>query len=71
MRKEVRDQSIIRGWGAGADRGWISKFCARKGGGAAKIYLRVLTIFLKTLIKVSSDKQPKLFVLKTKCLLHL
>ena len=41
------------------------------GGGAAKIYLGVLTIFLKTLIKVSSDKQPKLFVLKTKCLLHL
>ena len=36
-----------------------------------KIYLGVLTIFLKTLIKVSSDKQPKLFVLKTKCLLHL
>ena len=43
----------------------------KRGGGAAKIYLGVLTIFLKTLIKVSSDKQPKLFVLKTKCLLHL
>ena len=43
----------------------------RGGGRAAKIYLGVLTIFLKTLIKVSSDKQPKLFVLKTKCLLHL
>lgn len=73
MRKELREQSIIRGWGAGADRGWISKFYARiqGGGGAAKIYLGVLTIFLKTLIKVSSDKQPKLFVLKTKCLLHL
>ena len=71
MRKELRDQSIIRGWGAGADRGWISKFCARIQGGAAKIYLGVLTIFLKTLIKVSSDKQPKLFVLKTKCLFHL
>ena len=72
MRKELREQSIIRGWGAGADRGWISKFYARiQGGGAAKIYLGVLTIFLKTLIKVSSDKQPKLFVLKTKCLLHL
>ena len=41
------------------------------GEGAAKIYLGVLTIFLKTLIKVSSDKQPKLFVLKTKCLFHL
>ena len=43
----------------------------RGGGGALKIYLGVLTIFLNTLIKVSSDKQPKLFVLKTKCLLHL
>ena len=74
MGKELRDQSIIRGWGAGADSGWISNFYARiQGGGgrAAKIFLGVLTIFLKTLIKVSSDKQPKLFVLKTKCLLHL
>ena len=33
MRKEPRDQSIIRGWGAGADRWWISKFYARIQGG--------------------------------------
>ena len=37
MRKELREQSIIRGWGAGADRGWISKFYARiQGGGGCK-----------------------------------
>ena len=33
MGKELRDQSIIRGWGAGADSGWISNFYARIQGG--------------------------------------
>ena len=53
---DLRDQSIIRGWGGGgADRGWVSKFHARikggGGGGATKIYVGVMTIFLKTLLK--------------------
>lgn len=39
MRKELRDHSIIRGWGAGADRGWISKFYARIQGGLQKFTL--------------------------------
>ena len=47
----LRDRSIIRGWGAGADRGWVSKFYARIKGGTTKIYVGVLTIFLKTKLK--------------------
>ena len=43
----------LEGGGAGAERGWVSKFY----------------VTIKDILKVSSDKQPKLFVLKTKFLL--
>jgi len=39
------------GGGGSADGGWVSKFYARMKGGATKIYVGVLTIFLKTLLK--------------------
>ena len=59
------------GWGTGADRGWVSKTLCNDLRGGCKNLHRCTNNFSQDIIKVSSDEQPKLFVLKTKCLLTI
>ena len=72
----IRDWSIIKGWRKGGGWGLVqmgagsANFMQRLNGGCKNLH-RCTDNFSQDIIKVLSDKQPTLFVLKTKCLLTI